>query len=321
MSDNLISILMPVKNTEKYIYDSVQSILSQTYKNFELIIIDDGSTDKTVEIIEGIKGERIKLYKRESKGLIEQLNFGLQEANGEFIARMDADDIAFPDKLQLQIDFLLQNTDIQVVGTNFCFIDENDKILMIKKLPEHHRDIEFMMPIIDSVLHSSILTYKNVLFDSGKYSNEYRYAEDIELFLRLISQGYKMYNLQKPLYKYRITDKPQGYYETQKLNHYKSGLKYLDNFYKEKNGSYYLRIGLLEYYRGSIKMAKENLLKCFKYKDVKKKYVLRYLPITYLGERVVNFLRKKKISSKINALIKNNFNYDTYNITGAKVKK
>lgn len=321
MSDKLISILMPVKNTEKYIYDSVQSILSQTYNNFELIIIDDGSTDRTVEIIERIKDERIKLYKRDSKGLIEQLNFGLQEARGELIARMDGDDIALQEKLKMQIEYLSQNPDVQIIGTNFYFIDENNKVIINKNLPEHHENIEFMMPIIDSVLHTSILTYKKVLVDSGGYSNEYQSSEDIELFLRLISQGYKMHNLQKPLYKYRMTDKPHEYYEKQKSNHYKIGLMYLENFYKEKNGNYYFRMSLLEYYRGSIKMAKENLLKCLKFKDVKKRYVFRYLPVALLGDRIVNFLRKKKISSKINFLIKNSFNYDTYNIIGEKIKK
>lgn len=321
MQDKLISILMPVKNTEKYIYDSVQSILSQSYKNYELIILDDGSSDKTVEIIEGIKDERIKLYIRASEGLTSQLNFGLQVAKGDLIARMDGDDIAFLGKLQVQKNFLDQNPDIQIVGTNYYFIDEAGKIILQKKLPEHNGDIEFMMPIIDSVLHTSILTYKNILVDSGGYSSEYNTSEDIELFLRLISRGYKMYNIQKPLLKYRLTEKPQGYYETQNKNHYEIGLKYLENFHKEKNGNYFFRLGLLEYYRGSIKIARRSLIKCLKYKDVKKRYIFRYLPITFLGERTVNFIRRKKISAKVNYYIKNKFNYDTYNLSGEKIKK
>jgi glycosyltransferase involved in cell wall biosynthesis len=321
MFDKLVSIIMPVKNAEKYVYDSIQSILSQTYRNFEFIIIDDGSTDKTFEVIEKIKDKRIRLFKNENRGLIEQLNFGINEAKGEFIARMDADDVAIPEKLELQVDFLLSNKDIHLVGTNFDFIDDNGKALMNKRLPEKHNDIEFMMPFIDSVLHSSMLTYKKVLVDAGGYNREFNCAEDDELFLRLLSLDYKMHNIQKTLYKYRLIERPYEYYEAQRIGYYKCGLNYLENRYKEKSGEYYLRMGLLEYYRGSIKKARENLLKCLEYKSIRKKNVLRYLLVSLLGNRIVNFLRKKKISSKINAYISKNFNYDTYNIEGTKAKK
>ncbi|MFA5404143.1 MAG: glycosyltransferase family A protein [Ignavibacteria bacterium] len=312
---------MPVKNEEQFVLKSVQSILLQTYKNFEFIIIDDGSTDKTFEILESIKDERIKLFKRESSGLIEQLNFGLNQAKGEFIARMDADDLVSPEKLETQIDFLLNNNDIHLVGTNFYFIDEIGRIVMQKNLPELHKDIEFMMPFIDSVLHSSILTYKKVLLDSGGYDKEYYCAEDDELFLRLLSLGYKTHNIQKHLYKYRLVKRPQNYYDTQKVNYYKCGLKYMENCCKEKNGEYYLRMGLLEYYRGSIKNSRMNLLKCLKFGNIKKKFVLRYLPLTFLGENIVNFLRKKEITSKVNSCVNKIFKFDTYRIEGSKVIK
>ena len=312
---------MPVRNAEGFVYESVQSILSQTYKDFEFIIIDDGSTDKTFEILESIDDDRIKLYKRENKGLIEQLNFGLKEAKGEFVARMDADDIVSPEKLELQLDFLLKNKDIDLVGTNFCFIDEKGKLFMKKKLPEKNEDIEFMMPFIDSVLHSSILTYKKVLIDSGGYDKEFYCAEDDELFLRLLSLGYKMYNIQKPLYKYRLVNRPDEYYEFQKINYYKCSLNYIENYYREKGGEYFLRLGLLEYYRGSLKKARTLLIKCLKYRNIKKKFIFRYLPITLLGDKVVNFLRKKKITSRINSYFNKNFKIDTYNVDGSKIRK
>lgn len=312
---------MPVKNEEKFIFNSIKSVLEQTYKNFEFLIIDDGSTDKTVEIAESAKDDRIKIYKRNNEGLINQLNYGLNLAKGEFIARMDADDIISPEKLEIQIKFLLDNKNIHLVGTNFYFIDEKNEILMEKKLPEQHKDIEFMMPFIDSVLHSTILTYKKVLVDSGGYNKEYICAEDDELFLRLLSLGYKMYNIQKPLYKYRLVERPFDYYETQKVNYYKCGKKYLENFYKEKSGEYYLRLGLLEYYRGSIKFARYNLLKCLKFKNIKKKYLFRYLPITFLGDRILNFLRRKKVTAKVNSFVNRKFKFDTYHIVGEKVIK
>lgn len=321
MSGKLISIIMPVRNAEAYIRDSVESILSQTYGEFEMLIIDDGSADGTAEIARSFRDRRIKLFKRENLGLIEQLNFGLGQSCGEYVARMDADDIAHPEKLQHQIDFLEKNKDIQLVGTNFEFIDETGKTLMQKKLPEFHADIEFMMPFIDSVLHSSILTYKKVLLDSGGYDMNYSSVEDDELFLRLLTLGYKMHNLQKTLYKYRLIERPYEHYENQNVNFYRCGIKYLENICREKNGEYYLRLGLLEYYRGSIKSARINLLKCLKYKGIKKRMLFRYLPVTFLGSSIVNYLRKKKITSKINSFFNNKFKVDTYGIEGSKVKK
>jgi len=316
MQDKLISIILPVKNAEPFIKDAVDSILNQSYRNFELIVIDDGSSDRTVNILESYNDERIVIFKRENLGLIAQLNFGLNVSKGNLIARMDADDIAHPEKLRTQYDFLENNNDIHLVGTNFEFIDDNGKTIMQKKLPERHEEIEFMMPFIDSVLHSSILTYKNVLADSGGYNPDYSAVEDDELFLRLLSKGYKMHNIQKSLYRYRLIERPFSHYENQNILYYKCGLQYLENKYSEKNGEYYLRRGLLEYYRGSIKEARKNLIAGLRYGGIKKRIIFRYLPVTFLGGAVLNFLRKKRITSRINSFFNNKFKVDTYNVRG-----
>jgi len=165
------------------------------------------------------------------------------------------------------------------------------------------------------------LTYKKVLVDAGGYNKEFYCAEDDELFLRLLSLGYKMHNIQNVLYKYRLVDRPYEYYETQKINYYKCGLDYLENYYNEKNGEYYLRMSLLEYYRGSLKKSRKYLLKCLKYKNIKKRYLLRYLPVTFLGDRIVNILRKRKVTSKINSYIYKIFNFDTYNVKSLETGK
>jgi len=321
MTDNLVSILMPVKNAGLYIKDSISSILAQTYTDFEYIIIDDGSTDNTVNIIGSFNDDRIKFFKRESLGLIEQLNFGIQVSKGKYIARMDADDIAEPEKLRLQIEFLKSHKEYHLVGSCFEFIDENGKRIMVKNLPENHEDIEFMMPFIDSVLHSTIVVYKSVLEKAGGYNPEYSYAEDDELFLRLLLIGCRMYNIGKALYKYRLIARPYEHFEIQNSLYYRCGYDYLEKYYNEKNGEYYLRLGLLEYYRGSIKSSRKYLLKSLKSGGIKKKYVLRYLPITFLGSSIVNYLRKKKITSRINSYFNNKFKVDTYNIDGSKIRK
>jgi glycosyltransferase involved in cell wall biosynthesis len=321
MTDNFVSILMPVKNAGLYIQDSISSILAQTYTDFELIIIDDGSTDSTAEIIGSFNDDRIKFFKRENLGLIDQLNFGIQISKGKYIARMDADDIAEPEKLGLQIEFLKSHKDYDLVGTCFEFTDEKGKRIMTKTLPENHEDIEFMMPFIDSVLHSTIVVYKNVLEKAGGYNLEYSYAEDDELFLRLLLNGCRMYNIRKSLYKYRLINRPYKHFEIQNSLYYRCGYEYLEKYYREKNGEYYLRLGLLEYYRGSIKSSRKYLLKSLKFGGIKKRYILRYLPVTFLGNSIVNYLRKKKITSRINSYFNNNFKIDTYNIDASKIRK
>src|ERR1041384_3373929 len=111
-----VTVIFPVFNGEKFLHLSIRSILNQTFRDFELLLIDDGSTDKTREIISGFEDARIRFLSNEkNEGLIFTLNLGIAEAHGEFLARMDADDIAFPERLQKQVDFLEANP-----GTGIC---------------------------------------------------------------------------------------------------------------------------------------------------------------------------------------------------------
>ena len=322
MTNDLISIIMPVYNTEKYINESIDSVLSQTYGKYELIIIDDGSTDSTVAKILKYKDKRIKLYKENHSGFIASLNKALAYAEGTYIARMDGDDIIDKDKLKIQIDFLKKNKEISLVGTNYYYISEKGITLTEKKMPEKNEEIEFMMPIVSSVNHGSMLTYKEVLNSVGGYSNKY-YCEDVVLFMKLLEKGYKMYNIQQPLYKYRLVNKPNEYYEKHYIDYYNYSLKYLNNFYSEneklKSADYFFRMGLLEYYMGSMKYAKKYFTKCMKYSPYRKKILLRYFPILLLGDNIVNHLRNKKYMEKINYFISNKLDYDT-NLITANIK-
>ena len=118
MNKPIISVVMPVFNEEKFIAAAIKSILDQTFKDFEFLIIDDGSTDKTAEIVENFKAQdkRIILVKKKKSGLIACLKEGISLSRGNFIARMDADDIAFPYRLSKQFDYLLKNSNIDLVG-------------------------------------------------------------------------------------------------------------------------------------------------------------------------------------------------------------
>jgi len=319
MENNFISILMPVYNDELHIGESIDSILRQTFKQFELLIIDDGSTDGTANIISKYSDERIKFFQRIHSGLISQLNFGLSVSNGDFIARMDSDDISLPEKLMMQYEYLNANSNIDIVGTCFYFINEKGENLLLKINPEYHKDIEFMMPMIDCLLHSTMLIRKKTLIDAGGYKDGYLHAEDDELFLRLLSNNYKFHNLQKPLYKYRISERNSEYYNRHKENSYKCSLIYLNNFYKNKNsgkekGYFYFRRALLEYYKGSISIARKYFLKSFFYIPDKFFKILRYLIFTFLGHNIFNYLRRKNITKALNHFFINKFKIDTHNI-------
>ena len=317
--DNLISILMPVFRAERYIEHAIYSILNQTYKNFELIIIYERQNDPTLKLIDKYNDVRIKkhFFQKTQRGISEQLNYGIGIAKGNIIARMDADDIAMPDKIQKQLDYLTTNTEIGIIGTNAYFINENGEIIFEKKFPQYHKSIEFMMPVINSILHPSILVYKKIIRDAGWYVSPT--AEDHDLYLRLLLNGIKFYNIQEPLLKYRIIEKDNEFYEFQTKYFYDSSEIYLKKYYENKNSRHYkgefiLRIGLLEYYWGSINKSRNYLFKSFFLIPSRTLIIFRYFIFTLLGNSLFKYIRKKKIPQSINSFFINKLGLDSYNI-------
>jgi glycosyltransferase involved in cell wall biosynthesis len=199
-----ISVLLPCYNSEKYIAEAVQSILDQTYTNFELIILDDGSTDRTKEIIGSFRDERIRFeYELENKGIVFQLNKGISLAEGVYIARMDADDISKPERFKKQIEFLelKKNNHIVVLGTDAVAIGESkDQIIHKNYQPAQ---ISFLLNFYCPLLHPTVIMRKSVFSVSLKYSNDYKFAEDYALW-RLIDNGENIAVLPEVLLLYRI---------------------------------------------------------------------------------------------------------------------
>jgi glycosyltransferase involved in cell wall biosynthesis len=202
----LISVLLPCYNSERYIREAIQSILDQTYIHFELLILDDGSTDNTISIISEFKDKRIVLLcENANKGIVYQLNKGIEHAKGEFIARMDADDISFPERFQKQVDFLedIRNQKIDVLGTDAVSIGSSSKPIIHQNYrPEQ---ISFMINFKCPILHPTVLIRRRV-FDQGmRYPHNYTYAEDYALW-RLIDKGDNLAIIPDVLLSYRIHD-------------------------------------------------------------------------------------------------------------------
>ena len=158
-----ISVIMSVHNNEKFLKKSIQSILNQSYQNFEFIIINDGSTDNSKKIIDLIKykNKKIKFYNfRKRRGLATRLNFAIKKSKGLYIARMDADDFSKKNRLQVQKNFLDKNKGVSVVGSNAKYIDEKYKFIKNTDLLIDSEDIRNSIYIRNPIIHSSVLVRK-----------------------------------------------------------------------------------------------------------------------------------------------------------------
>jgi glycosyltransferase involved in cell wall biosynthesis len=198
-----LSVVMSVYNTELYLKEAIRSILNQTYKKFEFIIVNDGSTDNSLEIIKSFNDNRIIVFNQENQGLSKALNRGISISNGKYIARMDADDISLPNRFELQLDFLNTHKEYVLIGSNIYYVDINGEILDKSKLPLINEEINESLPNI-KFMHSSAMFLKNAFYEAGEYPIEIpKYFEDKILWNKMAKYG-KIANLELALVKYRL---------------------------------------------------------------------------------------------------------------------
>lgn len=203
-SSPLISVIIPVFNAERFIKRALESVCNQTYKNLEIIVIDDGSTDSSRDIIDSFKDERVQLFSRENKGLIATLNEGIDRCNGDFIARMDADDICSVTRFEKQFEYLLENPSVGAVFTGIEHINEKGETINIKRSGK----TRFIEPV--ELIFGCPVCHPTAMFDLTKmdkdeivYNDSYHLAEDFELWTRIISKT-KIGLLNEVLFKYRV---------------------------------------------------------------------------------------------------------------------
>lgn len=200
-----VSVLMPVYNAERYLQEAIDSIINQTFTDWELIIINDGSTDGSETIIKAYTDKRIRLVNNEQNlKLIKTLNNGIDLCQGEYIARMDADDIAMPDRLQIQVDFMDKHPDYIMSGTNAIVIDnKGDKTGIIRNLSDSDL-LKINLLFSDPFIHPSMLIRRQILA-SNRFNEDYKHVEDYELWCRISSSG-EITNIGQDLLKYRWHD-------------------------------------------------------------------------------------------------------------------
>ncbi len=217
-NDILISVVMPVYNGEKYLKEAIDSILNQTYTNFEFIIINDGSTDKSEEIIKSYKDKRIILVNNEENlRLPRTLNKGIDLAKGQYIARMDADDVSLPHRFAKQVEFMEKNPEIGVSGTGVKYIgfpefglsDSWTKYLAFlpKRITNPYSDSEILkccLIFYNPLIHPSVMMRKSMLDENEiRYSLLTNEAQDLEMWISC-SKHFKMSNIKETLLLYRL---------------------------------------------------------------------------------------------------------------------
>lgn len=203
----VVSVVMSVYNAEKYLDAAIRSILEQTYNNFEFIIINDGSNDRSLEIIKKYKNEddRIVLISRENRGLISSLNEGIVNARGEYIVRMDADDISLPFRIEKQLQVMEHEKDIVVCGSWINIFGENINEKVARYF-EYDKQIKANLLVSCCFAHPSVMIRKDAFTNNNiLYDERFKNAEDYYLWTQLAKVG-KFYNIPEILLKYRFLE-------------------------------------------------------------------------------------------------------------------
>lgn len=202
----IISVLLPVYNGEKFLKEAIDSVLGQSFTSFELLIIDDGSTDDSCNIVLGYNDSRIRFLRNQKNiGLIKTLNKGLEIAKGNYLARIDADDYMHPTRLEQQVRFLDAHNDYVLVGSSVQLVRDGIEIEGdILKYYSDHDDIVFSMSFYCPFIHPSIMLRMGIVREYQlKFDSGYLHAEDYEFWTRLVRFG-KVYNLDENLTYYRV---------------------------------------------------------------------------------------------------------------------
>ncbi|MFO0971601.1 MAG: glycosyltransferase [Candidatus Saccharimonadales bacterium] len=198
----LVTVVMSVYNDMHYVGRAIESILNQTFRDFEFIIINDGSTDTSREIIESYKDPRITIINQKNHGLVYSLNKGIREAKGAFIARQDSDDASEPIRLQTQVDFLSRHPDTVLIGSSMKVMGEESTVLHTHHVLLGNRELKQELLIRSPFAHGSVMFSKQAATTVGLYDPLAWPAEDYNLWLKLSVQG-AFANVNEPLYIYR----------------------------------------------------------------------------------------------------------------------
>lgn len=285
----LVSILLPIYNAETFLKECLDSIFNQTYVNYEIIAINDGSEDNPDAVIANFKDSRLHYYKNESNfGISKTLNKAIEMAKGEYLMRMDADDLILPNKLNTQIEYLLIHPDIEILGTSFSQLNHTKPLY--NNLPESDILIKLEMFFRFPLCHASVIYRKGVFsHHNNYYPEDINTAEDYDLMVRAFMKGIKFANLPDKLYIYRQ-------HENQNTDRYYDELVKLDDIIRLKIATHFFENILEEFgqelYLNFINSRYGTMTELQKIK--KMVFKIKRLSIAYIPSNVVNKFWQEK---------------------------
>jgi glycosyltransferase involved in cell wall biosynthesis len=197
----LVSVLMPVYNASQYLMESIESVLQQSFTDFEFVIVDDGSTDDSVSVIKTYDDSRIRLIRNEHDFIL-SLNMGIKRSVGKYVARMDSDDLMLPDRLQKQVDYMEEHPDIAVCGSYAEFFGVGTGMM---RGHSRHKDLISDMLLYNPLIHPSVMM-RRVIFENHEYKRDYPCAEDYKLWTDLAMGSLRFSNIPEILLKYRRSE-------------------------------------------------------------------------------------------------------------------
>jgi glycosyltransferase involved in cell wall biosynthesis len=293
----LVSVLIPTYNMAQWIRQSIESIINQTYTNLQIIIVDDGSSDNTEEIVDSISDNRILFLKKKHTGLPGSLNYGLNRCDGNYVLRIDADDYSALERVQIQLNYLLCNKDYGVVGSNYFLIDSKNKVIGKTSLPINHEHIIDQLPRKCCLSHGTLLFRKDLVTKVGGYNENKITVEDWDLYLRLIDKT-KFHNLSSHLVYVRkhnanISNHSEYFNmenEIVPVAYYNKILNLTNN--KTRLAKAHFDLGYFYYYENKFEQSIDLLTKAVKMKPFKLQY-LRYFLFAKYFNRILSRIREK----------------------------
>jgi glycosyltransferase involved in cell wall biosynthesis len=301
---NKISVVMSNLNQGNFLELSIQSILNQTYKNFEFIIIDDSSKDNSIEILKfyEFKDNRVKVFfNKTTQGLSKNLNHGIHLSSYDLIFRMDADDIALNNRFEIQLKKLNEDPKLMILGSNINIIDEKNNIIKKSNFPISFEHIKFFSNYINPLAHPSVCMRKSLFSVIGYYNDKKKSSQDYDLWLRAIRANIKIQNIEEVLLNYRIHSNSISnnfFYRQQK------------DFFLSKNSSI---TRAHKYQISLLKISSSNRVKLynkFNQELLFSRYFYDRSYLYYLFKK--NFLKKKRIIKQIFKSNISNFNKSNF---------
>jgi glycosyltransferase involved in cell wall biosynthesis len=284
---DLVTFLITTYNSERWISESINSVLAQTHSNLQILIIDDGSIDKTINRVKDISDKRIELFCKEHSGISRSLNFALDKIKGDFVARLGSDDFCDTSRVSKQLSFLNGNKSYGIVGSNFILVNESGQQIDKIRNPERNEDIIEQLPRRCCIWDGSVLLRKDIINQLNGYDEKRVTGEDWDFFLRAIGVT-KFYNIQEYLTSKRfhpasISFTKQAIRETEDilLSYNNYIIKISDD--KEKIGSAYFNIGYHFYYKNDFRKANEYFRKAIIYRGLTLQNFKYYFCSKYLN--------------------------------------